>query len=452
MSGLIAGSGLLTLLAAGIGLVGGALLLLLLRRLPRVAVAMWLVALSFLPVWVGASAGGIHLPAASVVAVLVILAVVPVPDFRVSLLDVLVILMGAAALAGLVVGTDEKASATTLVTFLTYGLPGYLLGRLAAHRIGMASLQAIVAVVFTVVAALAVVEFALHWNPFVLLPGNSGLRASWSALQIRGGITRAEGAFGHSIALGSSLAIAIPLTLASRFGLPTRLGMTSVMLLGAVLSFSRVGMLGAVLGLVLAVLFLRDAISLRVRVTVVGVLVAVVAVIAPFVQTVFDDAGTEATNSSDYRGDLYGLVPGMRILGLASSAHRGTDGRVFYGGFRSIDSQLVLTGLTFGLLVAAAVLVALAVGIWLVLRGRATAATIALVAQIPALASVALITQYATLVYFLAGVAATSQILRRQVDTVPPSDPVGVAADSEDRPDPTRTTALPPLPERTPSR
>ena len=52
----------------------------------------------------------------------------------------------------------------------------------------------------------------------------------------------------------------------------------------------------------------------------------------------------------------------------------------------------------------------------------------------------------------LAGVAATSQILRRQVDTVPPSDPVGVAADSEDRPDPTRTTALPPLPERTPSR
>ncbi|OUE08112.1 hypothetical protein CMsap09_04105 [Clavibacter michiganensis] len=232
--------------------------------------------------------------------------------------------------------------------------------------------------------------------------------------------------------------------------------MTAVMLLGTVLTFSRVGMLGALLGLVLAIVFLRDAISLRVRVTVTAVVVVVVAAIAPFVQTVFDDAGTEATNSSDYRGNLYGLIPGMRILGLASSAYRGTDGRVFYGGFRSIDSQLVLTGLTFGVLSAVGVLLALAVGVWLVIRGRATAATIALVAQIPALATVALITQYSVFMWFLAGVAATSQVLRRvpapEADAADaPADP---GPDSEAPPDPTpaRTSALSPLPGRTPSR
>ncbi|WP_445443454.1 hypothetical protein [Clavibacter sp. km1a] len=451
MSALLAGSGVLTLLAGAVGLVGGVLLLLVLRRMPRVAVSVWLAALCLLPVWTGVSAGGIHLPAASLAAILVIIAVSPVPGFRISPLDALVVLMGASALAGLLLGSDEKASLTTLVTFISYGVPGYLLGRLAAHRIGMPALQGIVAIAFTVVGALAVVEFATHVNPFISLPGNGGLRALWGTLQGRGGIVRAEGAFGHSIALGSSLAMAIPLTLASRFGLPARLAMTTVMVVGAVLTFSRVGMLGALLGLVLAIVFLRDAISLRVRVTVTAVVVVVVVAIAPFVRTVFDDAGTEATNSSDYRGDLYGLIPGMQVLGLAASAYRGTDGRVFYGGFRSIDSQLVLTGLTFGILSAIGVLIALAVGVVLVLRGRATAATIALVAQIPALASVALITQYSIFVWFLAGVAATSQILRRE-PARPEPDPVRDAAHSEDLHDPTRTTALAPPRKRTPSR
>ncbi|MFT7710510.1 hypothetical protein ACMT9Y_06095 [Clavibacter tessellarius] len=472
MSALLAGSGVQTLLVLGIALVGGALLLLVLRRLPRTAVAVWLVALSLVPVWSGVQVGGYYLPPSTIAAVLVILAIVPVPGFRVSPLDALVVLMTAAGFAGIVVGGGAGVGMSTLVTFLTYALPGYLLGRLAAHRIGMASLHALVAVVSTVVAVLAVVEFVSGGNPFVLLPGNAGLRETWATLQGRGGIIRAEGAYGHSIALGSALAIAIPLTLASRFRLPVRLGMTAVMMLAAVLTFSRVGMLGAVLGLALSIVFLRDAISLRVRATVTAGVVVVAAAVAPFVQSVFDDAGTEASNSSDYRGDLYSLVPGMGILGTTPDAHRGSDGRVFYGPFRSIDSQLVLTGLTFGLLVAAAVLVALAVGVGLVLRGRATAATIALVAQIPALASVALITQYATLVWFLAGVAATSQVLRRDAreEFAPPPDPAPArleapAADDHDHPDPddapaaagpgpglhpARTTALPPLPERTP--
>ncbi|WP_414171259.1 hypothetical protein [Clavibacter tessellarius] len=281
MSALLAGSGVQTLLVLGIALVGGALLLLVLRRLPRTAVAVWLVALSLVPVWSGVQVGGYYLPPSTIAAVLVILAIVPVPGFRVSPLDALVVLMTAAGFAGVVVGGGAGVGMSTLVTFLTYALPGYLLGRLAAHRIGMASLHALVAVVSTVVAVLAVVEFVSGWNPFVLLPGNAGLRETWATLQGRGGIIRAEGAYGHSIALGSALAIAIPLTLASRFRLPVRLGMTAVMMLAAVLTFSRVGMLGAVLGLALSIVFLRDAISLRVRATVTAGVVVVAAAVAP---------------------------------------------------------------------------------------------------------------------------------------------------------------------------
>jgi hypothetical protein len=58
MSALLAGSGLQTLLVLGIALAGGALLLLVLRRLPRIAVGLWLVVLSFVPVWSGVPLGG----------------------------------------------------------------------------------------------------------------------------------------------------------------------------------------------------------------------------------------------------------------------------------------------------------------------------------------------------------------------------------------------------------
>ena len=50
------------------------------------------------------------------------------------------------------------------------------------------------------------------------------------------------------------------------------------------------------------------------------------------------------------------------------------------------------------------------VAILLVLTGRGSAATIAVVAQIPAFATVALITQYSIFVWFIIGLAVTSQL------------------------------------------
>ena len=57
--------------------------------------------------------------------------------------------------------------------------------------------------------------------------------------------------------------------------------------------------------------------------------------------------------------------------------------------------------------------VAIVVAIILVLRGKAQPATIAIVAQVPALATVALITQYSIMLWIVIGFAATSQLALR---------------------------------------
>jgi hypothetical protein len=97
---------------------------------------------------------------------------------------------------------------------------------------------------------------------------------------------------------------------------------------------------------------------------------------------------------------------------VAGSAQKNSTGQVYFGNFRSIDSQLILTGLSSGLIALAVVVVALGAGIVLVVTRRATPATIAVVAQIPALATVALITQYSVFLWVAVGLAATTQHVR----------------------------------------
>ena len=162
--------------------------------------------------------------------------------------------------------------------------------------------------------------------------------------------------------------------------------------------------------IVLSVLFMRDAISRRARIAITTAVVLASAVVFPLVSAVFDDAGAEASDSADYRGDLVSLFGTMNLVGVAGSAQKNSAGSLYFGNFRSIDSQLILTGLTNGIIVLIAIAVALAFGILLVLRGKASPATIALVAQIPAFATVALITQYSIFVWFVAGLAATTQL------------------------------------------
>jgi hypothetical protein len=133
---------------------------------------------------------------------------------------------------------------------------------------------------------------------------------------------------------------------------------------------------------------------------------------APLVSSVFLAAGAEATNSAAYRGSLVSLVGDIDALGFSSAFSRSPTGEVSFGAFRSIDSALILHGLTYGWASLAVALVLLAMAAGAVLLRRAAAPTIAVGAQIPALVAVALITQYATMLWFVAGFAVYAQAAR----------------------------------------
>jgi hypothetical protein len=404
------------ILPAAIGLTLAVLGFFLLRRSPRVAVGLWICVVCFVPIWFGLGVGfngNYYLPPQTAAALLVIATLIPIHGFRLSLVDALVALLIAVGFISLLAGSAGIAL-STLFSIVTFFIVGYVFGRVAPLAVDLRWLYGAVGVAFTIVAVLALGEFALNFNPFVQLHVGNSMYSIWGSLQTRGGAVRAEGAFGHSIALGASLALAIPLTLGSRFRFWLRGCMVLVMLGATVVTFSRIGMITALLGLVLSIVFLRGAIPARGRVAMISTLIALSAILFPVVATVFDDAGTEASNSATYRSDLLSLLSSMNVLGVASSARKDPTGAVYFGNFHSIDSQLILTGLSSGLVALGAIVAFLAVAAVLVLRGKATAATIAVVAQIPAFATVALITQYAIFAWFVIGVAATSQLMVRR--------------------------------------
>src|SRR4051794_26510850 len=408
LSGALVDRLLLLAVGAGAAILG----FLVLRRAPRLAVATWIVSLCFVPIWLGFGIGfngNYYVPPATAAALIVVAALLPVRRFRLSWMDGLMTLVVVAALCSILAGNAGIALGAAIIV-VTYFVAGYVVGRIAPLRVDPGWVHGAIAVCFTIVAVLAIVEGLTHWNPFVLLRSGNSLYSIWGTIQERGGVPRAEGAFGHSIALGASLAMAVPITLASPFRLWVRSLMVLSMLVATVFTFSRIGMICALLGVALSVVFMRDAISRRARIILTTTVVVVSAVVFPLVSAVFDDAGTEASDSADYRGDLLSLLGTMNPIGVAGSAEKNSAGNLYFGNFRSIDSQLILTGLTNGLIVLIAVVVALVFGILLVLRGKASPATIALVAQIPALATVALITQYAIFLWFVAGLAATTQL------------------------------------------
>ena len=404
-----------SLLGVGAALAVLVLALLLARRAPRVAVLLALATVCFVPVWLGANLGfngNLFVPATVLACLAVAVVLLPIRGFRLSPVDGLLAFLLALAASSLL--TSEPTLAMSfLITPFTYFVAGYALGRIATARVGADFIYRAIGILFTVVAVLVIIEFLTGFNPFIGLRTDGVLFTEWGDIQLRGGYARAEGAFGHSIALGASLALAVPLTLASGFRFPLRLGMTITMLAATVVTFSRIGIICAFLGVVLAALLLREHLSTAHR----AVLLVGGAVIAltmlPLVTAVFSDAGEEAEASAAYRGDLFPLISQANLVGFSDVVSRSTDGSLRFGGFRSIDSQLVLTGMTTGLLALVAVAIAAIVAVVLCLRRRAEPGTIAIVAQLPALATVALITQYSVMLWLVIGVAATTQLAAR---------------------------------------
>jgi hypothetical protein len=415
MTGARADEWALTLLA----LSASALAWVIMQRQPRLAVGGWVAVTALVPVWWGVSFHFYLMPG-PLLAMLVLAALVPLSVGVVGPGDFLVSLVFGLGLLSIAGGQPSQAA---IFALLTEALLGFILGRVAVSAVGAEWLYGLIAIVFAVVAGAAIAEFLFSWNPFVHLARSNSQFDAWGQIQVRGGQARAEASFGHSIALGCSLALAVPLTLASRFRVGLKVGLVGVLLVATALTLSRVGIICAVTGLLLSLLFMRTDLVPRARTLIAVVAVSVAVVLLPFVTRTFTAAGSEATGSAQYRGNLLSLIPGMAPSGVSHLATRFADGTVRFGQFKSIDSELILFGLTFGWIPLLALLASLAVACACVVLRRATPATICVVAQIPALTSVALITQYRMLFWFVVGVAAATQAARSRVDTTTANDP-----------------------------
>lgn len=381
---------------------------LVLRRWPKLAMIAWAAVIAFVPVWIGVTAKA-YFPAASVISLFAAVSLLPsIRRLRWSIVDVFLVAILVTVMIELLLGRTTLSAAFDLTT--AWGA-AYVFGRLITLEVSADFIYRVVAVIFTIVAALAILEFVTGTNLFITyLPNTTSLFDIWGTLQPRGGVIRAEGAFGHSIALGASLGIAVSLTLGSSFRASVRVVMIVVMSAAAVLTFSRTGMFTCAAAVVLACVFQRDRLTRPFRIGL--LLVTGLAAFAAFnlVRDVFLESGNEAQNSALYRAQLLDLANSMSPFGLSSEFTISASRQVSIGDFGSVDNALLLFGLIYGWVPLVLILGALAAAIVYTLRRRATPAVLAVVAQIPAMVTVALITQYATLLWFAVGLAVATQV------------------------------------------
>ena len=307
---------------------------------------------------------------------------------------------------------------SAVLSVLVIWCSAFVLGRFALLVAEPELLYALVAVIFGIVGLLAVVEFVTGWHGLSSWGPANGARATWGTIQDRAGLSRAEGAFGHSIALGSTLAMTAVLTLQARLPKLVRLGLIALMVAGIGVTLSRGALVCLGVGLALALLFVPERRVRELRVPIVAMTVLGAIAYAPVVLGVFSEAGTEASSSAEYRGDLISLLRVIEVVGRSAAIQVTPEGNTYIGGFESIDNQMLIFGLNFGWLMMIVVTVLLCVAGVALVSGRGTTPTAAIVAQAPALVTVALITQYAVFFWFVLGLAVGAEQLRTQRRTL----------------------------------
>ncbi|MDM7855583.1 hypothetical protein [Cellulomonas alba] len=378
------------------------------RRRPMLAIAALLVMLCFVPPWIGVNLK-IFVTPLTVACLVVAIALWRTRRARMQPFDlVMVLVLGIIALS-FVLGWVPLEQAYGAV--VGWGI-AYVAGRVAGTGVPEKRLSTAIAVAFGIVSVLVVVEFVTRHNPFLdLHMGSASAYQRWGTQQVRGGVPRQEGAFGHSIALGGSLAMAMPFVWSS--ALRSWLKAVTIVLVAtaAVLTFSRIGIGCTALAVALCVILLRDGVSRAFRIATVTLVIVGTLVAVPLATGVFDAAGAEATDSADYRGLLVSLLPTMAWLGQSSSAAQDSAGTRTFGAFGSIDSTPILVGLNYGLAVLLILAVSAALGAVALVRGHRSPALVAVVAVLPGLTSVAFITQFTTWFWFVVGVAVSQTAL-----------------------------------------
>ena len=399
-----------TLLPALAGVSALAVVIIVLRAMPRTMFTLWSLTLFFVPVWIGVSLSrSFSVMASSAVTLLGV--VVFGGRIRLSIADLFMAILVFFATVQYVL---HWISLTWYVTATVEWLLPYIWGRIVLSRVSRSFVVKCIAVCATVAAVLAIIESVTSVNIFVLYPFHNSLYEGWGTLQERAGSFRAEGAWGHSIALGAALGMSSSFVLAAPWKPVVRFAALGILAVGEVLTLSRIGLGIMVLVIVLTVVLMPQiGKTTRIGVTVMGLVGGVL--MMPMIMSVFSEAGNEAAGSADYRGEILSLFRYVKLFSAAPSLNGVTVGGEYLGAYaKTIDNAILLTGLRFGWIVLfffCAVLAAIMIS--LTVRGLANPASIAVSAQVPLLLAVALITQFGTYFWFLAGLAvAWNNVLR----------------------------------------
>lgn len=387
---------------AVLGVVGLVALFAGIERNARLMLVLWFSVVGFVPFWAGVLLP-VFLPAVSIVGILTLLFFAPGSAVRLRSYDYAVLAFAGICLVAGLAGVARPGDVTMV---LTQWVTSYFVARILIDRTGLEYLYRIASIVFTIVAVATIIEFNFDWNPyFSWIEGNAQYDA-WGRTQMRGGVDRAEWAFGHSIALGCSLAMVLPLIAAANFRLRTRVALFGLCSIAIVYTFSRSGILTGILAALMVVVVYRGLGSVRARFgLVVGFGIAAWFSV-PLISSVFEADKGLATTSSDYRGRLTGLIQTMNPFGLASGFQEASAGVYSFSGFKSIDSTFVFIGVSFGYIAAAIALLGISLLALTALYKRTSPAGIAVAAVLPALFTVAPITQFGCLLFFYVGAAA----------------------------------------------
>jgi hypothetical protein len=305
-----------------------------------------------------------------------------------------------------------------MMSFGTWGAmvaqwgPAYVVARTVAVKAGVRWSTGVLGWAMVLVAVLAVIEFFAVWHPFAGLVGVNPAEQPWAALQIRGAQVRSEWAFGHAIALGAALAASIPLVMTSAVKPKWSTFGVLALACGLAVSLSRGPLLAGALAVPLT-LWTTRSMTTRSKMWWLALTVLVAAVLIPKLQGVERLAGNELTTSTGYRTALFSTVlSDVNPIGAARNVHLGRGFN--YRGYDSVDNAFLAIALTSGWLLAGALFSALLAVVVRVLRRRASALEVALAAQIPVLFTVAFITQYAVIIFFLFGLAVSAVAIDRE--------------------------------------
>ena len=401
-----------TLVSLGVLAAISAVVVVLIQRWRVAGVTTFLLVIAFVPIWVVVPTPFASPSVASWMAGLVAVALtfaLPRGTFRWTFADLLASFLLVTAIGPALFGLIPISTALEI---LVIWCTAYVAGRMVLLHIDASLLYAIIAVIFGMVGFLALIEFFTGWHGLSSWGPANGAHVTWGPIQERGGSSRAEGAFGHSLALGGTLAMAAVLALQARLPKFVCLALIALMVGGVGVTLSRGPLACLGLGLVLALLFVREKRVRELRPAMAVMIIAGLVLLVPFVLGVFSKAGPEATVSAEYRGRLVSLLNVLEVVGRSAAIKVNPQGSTYINGFRSIDSQLLIFGLNFGWLMIGVVITLMIVLAIALVSGRGSAPGAAVVAQAPALLTVALITQYAVFFWFVLGMVMGAEQLR----------------------------------------